>query len=369
MRKTHHSLCPHVLTIPSYQFAAVRSYCEGKAAKGKNPVYIASKLDGIENKAPANSGDAFALTRRYFGYANSARFKVPVTSSSSSGGGVDVLTLNVPPPPYGGAKIHAPKPSRNSNPVPAMASLNVNTDNRAPSPAFSDRSAPSPAPIIVGGENALEMLKEFDTCYIVDDSSSMVGTRWEQAKAAIKGVVAQSMKYDDDGVDIYFLNATVKGENLRKPKEVDALFRTVKPRGATPTGKALEKVLRAYMSELEAAAAAGRPTTVKPLNLIVITDGVPTDDPESVLVTYARRLDKGNWPLSQVGIQMYQVGNDPEATKALEELDDELSSRYGIRDMVDTVPYQAELTSELIVKVLLGGINRRLDRKGTTVRR
>lgn len=347
-----------------YQFAAVKCYVEGKAAKGKSPGYIAGKLDGIETKAPSQSGPAFAYVRQYFAYPQSRLFKVPVSTSTS--GGTDVVTLNVPPPPYKSGRA-GPSTSP-SNPVPALASLNIG--GRAPSPAPSSDRAPSPAPpLLEGGENALEMLRDFDTVFIIDDSSSMQGSRWEQAKTAVKGVVAQAMKYDDDGIDIYFLNAKRSGDNMRRPKDVDRLFAGLKPYGATPTGKTLEKVLREYVLRLEAAAAQGRPESIKPLNLIVITDGAPTDDPESVLVAYARRLDKGDWPLSQVGVQMFQVGNDPQAREALEDLDDELSSRHGIRDMVDTVPYQGEMTAELIIKVLLGGINRRLDRKATTRRR
>ena len=52
---------------------------------------------------------------------------------------------------------------------------------------------------------------------------------------------------------------------------------------------------------------------------IIITDGVPTDDPESVIVACARRLDQRNFPLAQIGIQFIQVGNDAEATEALED--------------------------------------------------
>jgi hypothetical protein len=42
-------------------------------------------------------------------------------------------------------------------------------------------------------------------------------------------------------------------------------------------------------------------------------------------------------------------------------MDDHLAETYGVRDMVDTLHYSGEMTSELIVKTLLGGINRRLD--------
>lgn len=69
--------------------------------------------------------------------------------------------------------------------------------------------------------------------------------------------------------------------------------------------------------------------------------------------------------LSQLGIQFVQIGNNPEATEFLNELDDDLSRVHGVRDIVDTTPYNGgNLSAELIVKILLGGINRRVDRRG-----
>lgn len=60
-----------------------------------------------------------------------------------------------------------------------------------------------------------------------------------------------------------------------------------------------------------------------------------------------------------------QIGSDPEAKRALEELDDELAGVYGIRDIVDTTPYKSGgLDGETLIKILLGGINRRVDRRG-----
>ena len=54
-----------------------------------------------------------------------------------------------------------------------------------------------------------------------------------------------------------------------------------------------------------------------------------------------------------------------QAREALQELDDGLAAAHGVRDMVDTVPYDGrEMTAGLIIKTLLGGINRRLDRRG-----
>lgn len=47
----------------------------------------------------------------------------------------------------------------------------------------------------------------------------------------------------------------------------------------------------------------------------------------------------------------------------MQHLDDGLQSAFGVRDMVDTVVCSPEeLSAELVIQALLGGINRRLNR-------
>lgn len=153
-------------------------------------------------------------------------------------------------------------------------------------------------------------------------------------------------------------------------EQVRELFTRVQPRGQTPTGARLDYLLRAYISTVEKASAEfdstdAAVTGIKPVNIIVITDGAPTDEPEDVIVNAARRLDRGDFPLNQLGVQFVQIGNDAEAKAALEELDDDLSGRYGVRDIVDTTPYPpGGLSGEVLIKILLGGINRRVDKRG-----
>ncbi|CAE6445673.1 unnamed protein product [Rhizoctonia solani] len=220
-----------------------------------------------------------------------------------------------------------------------------------------------------GTENALELLKEYDTVFLIDDSGSMAGGLWTQAGRALAGVATVASQYDDDGIDIYFLNSKDFLQNVRSEAEVYQLFQRVQPRGSTPTGARLDMLLRAYLTSIERAQQEfdshdPEVTGIKPINYIVITDGAPSDDPESVIVAAARRLDKGEFPLSQVGIQFVQIGNDPEATEALAELDDDLAGKYNIRDIVDTTPYTTQLDGETLIKILLGGVNKRVDRRG-----
>lgn len=104
---------------------------------------------------------------------------------------------------------------------------------------------------------------------------------------------------------------------------------------------------------------------VRPVNIIVITDGVFTDDAESVIMGVARKLDSVDAIAWQVGIQFFQVGDDESARLYLQELDDFLGGRQdGMRDIVDTVSWgQGGLCGEGILKAVLGAVNKRLDRR------
>ncbi|KAH0840306.1 hypothetical protein J3R83DRAFT_1316 [Lanmaoa asiatica] len=239
-------------------------------------------------------------------------------------------------------------------------------------------------------ENALDMLREYDTVIIMDDSASMLQDhRWEQACEALGGLAQTAATYDKDGIDIHFLNHPKYGTNIKDPKNVRQLFRHVRPQGLTPIANKLDILVGDYVEKLEKATRRknkGDPFTlkqIKPVNFIVITDGAPSklavcvwysrrcqfrisaDEPVDSIVSLARRLDRGNYPLAQVGIQFVQIGDDVGATEFLKELDDDLSGTYGVRDIVDTTPFLGiKLTTEMLIKILLGGINRRVDRRG-----
>lgn len=103
--------------------------------------------------------------------------------------------------------------------------------------------------------------------------------------------------------------------------------------GSTPLGGRLDGILRGYLDRYAVAreeaartgtggGRVGEGVVCKPLNIVVVTDGDATDDPESVIVAAARELDRLNAPLEQVGVQMFQVGGDEEAAEFLRGLDD-----------------------------------------------
>lgn len=186
---------------------------------------------------------------------------------------------------------------------------------------------------------------------------------WQEAESALSGIVEQVIKYDSDGLDVYFLNSTNSLQGVKDSGSIRELFQYVGPVGeSTPTEIRVEELLSPYIEQCERAKSTGQPMP-KPLNLLVLTDG-EADDPDTLAYTlqgFAKRLDDIRAPLTQLGIQFIQIGNDPIATEALKQLDDELQD---CRDMVDTTPYAGKVNSDFLIKVALGSINRRIDRSG-----
>ena len=247
-------------------------------------------------------------------------------------------------------------------------------------PAYSPpaRDTIIPGAMAVSSDSPYAFLTQFDTVFLIDDSGSMAGRSWRETTAALSAITPICTTHDANGIDIYFLNhrnthagGTLGGyENITTTSAVENIFKSVRPLGGTPTGTRLNQILKPYLSELENSIeqeSHGHEPTVKPLNIIVITDGVPSDDVESVIVNAAKKLDSYSAEPWQVGIQFFQVGREPEAAEDLQDLDDALSGNHGVRDMVDTVPWTGDdghaLTANELLKVVLGSVNRKLDRK------
>ncbi|KAJ5970318.1 uncharacterized protein N7479_000236 [Penicillium vulpinum] len=266
-------------------------------------------------------------------------------------------------------------------------------------------------------DSQFAFLRDFHTIFLVDDSSSMRGSLWEEAREAIAAIAQVCTKYDREGIDIYFINHrskpntnpshaidytyTYDPERLKSPKfeggyynirtaqRVSEIFASVRPSGGTAVGSRLFDILDPYMELVETTETARRaqkgasssrhlvkPTEsvkpVKPINIITITDGVFTDDAASIIIRTAEMLDGPSCRAipRQVGIQFFQIGNDEMARKHLEELDDGLAKRRGnlrMRDIVDTISWKNRTGERLdgpgILKAVLGAVHKQLDWK------
>jgi hypothetical protein len=296
-------------------------------------------------------------------------------------------------------------------------------------PPYEEAQVPTikiSAPEELESDSQYAFLGEFHTIFLVDDSSSMRGELWQEAKEAIAAIAPVCTKYDSDGIDIYFINHRPKSNtntssssnynsnsnynynyasnssrrskldaggyhNIKTAQRVNEIFTSVRPSGGTGVGGRLHDILDPYTKLVEAketerraqrdASGSGflaKPVdpeaikSVKPINIITITDGVFTDDAESIIIKTAQMLDGPScraipW---QVGIQFFQIGNDEMARQYLEELDEDLGSRCNnlhMRDIVDTVSWRnragRRLEGDGILKTVLGAVHKRLDRK------
>jgi len=285
---------------------------------------------------------------------------------------------NEPPPAY------TPSPTVATGPIITNAPSELAAP---PSPSYAPAVTPQAAQPsgTRGGEDPYSFLATFDTVLLIDDSGSMAGRGWREVSQALSTIAPIVTKHDEDGIDIYFMNhkSTNPGvpsegvapggyRGIKRAATVNEIFDRVRPQGGTPTGIRVHNILKPYLAKLEKEVSEGK--EMKPLNLIVLTDGVPSDDVESVLLSAAKKLDKLDAPPFQVGVQFFQVGNEEGAKEALEELDDELSNLVegGVRDIVDTVTWTGGssaseggvgLTGDGILKAVLGAVVKRLDRR------
>ncbi|KAF2194870.1 hypothetical protein K469DRAFT_136814 [Zopfia rhizophila CBS 207.26] len=251
------------------------------------------------------------------------------------------------------------------------------TPSNEPPPAYTPGPAENsmtPTPGLAStADDPYSFLRTFDTIFLIDDSGSMAGRSWRETGKALETITPICTARDADGIDIYFLNhpdSTIY-KNVCSAGTVVEIFQTVRPGGGTPTGQRLNQILRPYLNRCQA-----NPDNTKPINIIVITDGEPSDDVESPIIAAAKKLDKLEAPAWQVGIQFFQVGKEPGAREHLKQLDDGLAELAGdddLRDIVDTVPFtgadDAELTAAGILKCVLGSVNRRLDRNSRELHR
>ncbi len=197
-------------------------------------------------------------------------------------------------------------------------------------------------------EDRFSILEDYDTVFLVDDSPSMRGEKWELVQKILNYSIVMATRYDTNGVDVHFMNNTKANQDeLRDPDIAVKVHRGIELRGSTPTRDRLSRHLKAYLQRFKAADFSA---DFKGYNLIVLTDGEPNPESEDEsdisnqedakknkaafrlirkkIVEVAKKLDEVDAEPGQVGIQFCQIGNDGDATEFFEYLDDRLKGRY-----------------------------------------
>ncbi|KAL9716624.1 hypothetical protein Ac2012v2_001074 [Leucoagaricus gongylophorus] len=224
-------------------------------------------------------------------------------------------------------------------------------------PRITHKTRPIEATLDVSFTTQLcHKLRAIKVVIVIDDSDSMEGQQWNQARSALTGLVSIiESDIETNGIDLCFLNNPTFEVNIRNHQRIENIFDSVRPQGATPTGKKLRELFGGYLPLLDSVNSDTPPTVI-----MVITDGVPTDNVEDVIIDGARHLDRNQVSVHRFGLSFVQIGNDPDAAEFLRELDEDISHQHNCRDMVNTTPYDPqnpEFTRDGFLKCVLGSID------------
>lgn len=175
----------------------------------------------------------------------------------------------------------------------------------------------------------------YDVILYVDDSGSMAfdegGTRIDDLKLILGRVAFAAGLFDDDGIQVRFMNSPEQGNNIKTQQQVEQMISNKRFSGMTPLGRELNnKVLQPLVL---APARSGQ--LRKPVLIITITDGQPTgeskDDMKKMILDTANELGRSRYGRGAVAFSFAQVGTDEKAQKYLATLDDD----QAIGDLID----------------------------------
>jgi hypothetical protein len=199
------------------------------------------------------------------------------------------------------------------------------------------------------------MMSDRDYTLIIDKSGSMSTpdqaggrTRWQIAEESTIALARKCEEFDPDGITGYVFSGRFKRyENVTAAK-VAQIFQENDPSGTTNLGSVLQDALNNYFQRK----AAGT-TKLNGETILVITDGEPDDRKAvfEIIIRATQQMEKDE----ELGISMIQVGSDPQATKFLKALDDQLQSVGAKFDICDTVTLD-DLEDMSLADVLMNAI-------------
>eukprot|EP01062_Namystynia_karyoxenos_P023331 TRINITY_DN19013_c2_g4_i1.p1 TRINITY_DN19013_c2_g4~~TRINITY_DN19013_c2_g4_i1.p1 ORF type:complete len:358 (+),score=110.33 TRINITY_DN19013_c2_g4_i1:70-1074(+) len=218
----------------------------------------------------------------------------------------------------------------------------------------------------------LVVLQDYEIVIIADDSGSMRisamppaqrplpgsgkpdPSRWDELKATVAMVVEIATVFDEDGLDIYFLNRPpLKNVTSMNDPRLAQSFQQP-PSGTTPLTRCLTDLVKHTHGD-------------KPVLLVIATDGVPDGGPgpfvEAVESIVTRRTTSKRFRL-----QMMACTADDEAIGWMNQLDsrfkevDVTDDYYSERDEVLRAGRMKKFNrSDWVIKALLGPVSQKFD--------
>lgn len=199
------------------------------------------------------------------------------------------------------------------------------------------------------------MMSDRDYTLIIDKSGSMSTpdqaggrSRWDIAQESTLALARKCEQFDPDGITIYVFSGRFKRYDDVTSAKVAQIFQENDPAGTTNLAGVLQDALNNYFKRK----AAGK-TKPNGETILVITDGEPDDRKAvfEVIIHATRQMDRDE----ELAISIVQVGSDPQATKFLKALDDQLQSVGAKFDICDTVTLD-DLEEMSLADVLMNAI-------------
>jgi hypothetical protein len=219
----------------------------------------------------------------------------------------------------------------------------------------------------------------YDVVFYCDDSASMAfeerGSRIDDLKLITSRVSEIVSRFDDDGINVCFMNSSQVGDGVKTAAQVLGLIQNVSFSGSTPLGTNFKtKVVDRYVLKRKAFGM-GDLALQKPVLAIIITDGEPVNEPRQtivdVLIRTKQSLASTKFGSKALAVEIAQVGRDQKAQDFLAWVD----NHPDIADVVDCTSYYeleamefqrkgVQLTPELwILKMCMGAVDPEYDDK------
>lgn len=199
-------------------------------------------------------------------------------------------------------------------------------------------------------------MKERDYTLIIDKSGSMSTpdqqggkSRWEIAQESTLALARKCEQFDPDGITVYVFSGKFKRYDDVTSSKVTQIFQENDPAGTTNLASVLQDAVNNYFKRK----AAGQ-TKPEGETILVVTDGEP-DDRRAVfeaIINASRQMERDE----ELAISFIQVGSDPQATKFLKALDDQLQGVGAKFDICDTITLD-DIEDMSLTDVLLNAIN------------
>lgn len=199
------------------------------------------------------------------------------------------------------------------------------------------------------------MIDQRDYTLIIDKSGSMstkdrVGgkSRWAIMQESTFALASKCEELDPDGMTVYVFSGLFRRYDNVTANKVQQIFQENEPSGRTDLAGVLEDALNEYLGRKTAGTAKPNGETI-----VVVTDGEPDDRKAvmRVIIEASRRLEKD----AELAISFIQVGDDPDATRFLKALDNDLQSAGAKFDIVDTLTVE-DMENLTMTEVLLNAI-------------